>query len=491
MAMNTYTAFNIGPIYTTFIMGRRPRELWAASYMFSYLMKCICDNVPKGTVLSPAEVPWTVLRQGVGLYPDRLFVRGAVDVGDIEKKAWQTFSTSLNIDGKILLDRQYFNIMHATVQAGSDSVAVRMLNDALNKLELMNFPKPESLSEGVMKIVLDQRPLFLLVYGEDTHHIPSLGEIAAVSKKKENVGIWNRFSNLLNNDGAEENAYKETFGEDYKSYHKYICVVKADGDSVGATVTHPDLPQGKLEQISDALLCFGRLASEKIKGFGGLPIYAGGDDLLFIAPVVGEDGTDIFRLLKEISTECFKGVKNEIDGIGLKKDGNTIRASMSYGLSISYYKFPLYEALELADSLLNKAKGISGKNAVAWKLTKHSGSGFEAAFSSSDENLSKAFYALIDETKDGNTVSAVAHKLRENAALMTQVLKTKDAALRDERLKMLFEKILEDKGSSYHAAVREMMERLYDCFPKEGYEAMLYSAMRTAKFIKGEDPKDE
>lgn len=62
MAMNTYTAFNIGPIYTTFIMGRRPRELWAASYMFSYLMKCIYDNVPKGSVLSPAEVPCAVLR---------------------------------------------------------------------------------------------------------------------------------------------------------------------------------------------------------------------------------------------------------------------------------------------------------------------------------------------------------------------------------------------------------------------------------------------
>jgi len=491
MAMNTYTAFNIGPIYTTFIMGRRPRELWAASYMFSYLMKCIYDNVPKGSVLSPAEVPCAVLSQGVGLYPDRLFVRGAVDAGDIEKKAWQTFSTSLNIDGKTPLDRQYFNIMHVTVQADSDSVAVRMLNDALNKLELMNFPKPGSLSEGVMKIVSDQKPLFRLVYGKDTHHIPSLGEIAAVSKEKENDETWSKFRNMLNNDGTEENAYNEAFGSDYKSYHKYICIVKADGDSVGATVTHPDLPQGELERISHELLDFGRLASEKIKGFGGLPIYAGGDDLLFIAPVVGKDGTDIFRLLKEISSECFKGVKSKIDSLNLTKDdGTPVKASMSYGLSISYYKYPLYEALELADSLLNKAKGISGKNAVAWMLTKHSGSGFDAAFSNSDENLSKAFYALIDATQDGNTVSAVAHKLRENDTLMTQVLKTKDAALRDERLKALFDKILEDKGSSYHAAVREVMECLYDYSPV-GYEAMLYSVMRTAKFIKGEEPKDE
>ena len=73
---------------------------------------------------------------------------------------------------------------------------------------------------------------------------------------------------------------------------------------------------------------------------------------------------------------------------------------------------------------------------------------------------------------------------------MTQVLKTREPALRNDRLKALFDKILEDKGSSYHAAVREVMECLYDYSPV-GYEAMLYSVMRTAKFIKGEDPKDE
>ena len=36
-----YTAISIGPIIKTLAMARKPRELWAASYLFSYLMKCI------------------------------------------------------------------------------------------------------------------------------------------------------------------------------------------------------------------------------------------------------------------------------------------------------------------------------------------------------------------------------------------------------------------------------------------------------------------
>lgn len=483
--MSTYTAFSIGPVYTTFTMGRRPRELWAASYLFSYLMMCIYESVPKEMILSPAEVPWEVLRMGVGLYPDRLFLRGDIDAAEVEEKAWKKLTEDL----KTPLSRQYFNIMHTDVQAGSDSEAVRILNEDLDKLELMNFPKPGSLAEGVMQIVLDQKPLFRLVYGSNSHHIPSLGEIAAVSK--ENDKGWDKFCSMLNDDKYEENAYKEAFGSDYKSYHKYVCVVKADGDSVGATVTHPGLPQGKLEEISDALLKFGRMAAEKIDGFGGLPIYAGGDDILFIAPVVGRTGKDIFRLLHEISSECFADVKDIISELKLTKDGSEpIKASMSYGLAITYYKYPLYEALVMAETLLGKSKKISGKNAVAWRLTKHSGSYFEAAFSNSDKDLLKAFYSLIDATYDGNTVSAVAHKLRGNDALIKMVLKTEDHILRDNRLKAVFEKILEDKGSEYHAAVREFMKQLYDCFG-DGYEAKLYGAIRTAKFIKGEEPRNE
>ena len=52
-------------------------------------------------------------------------------------------------------------------------------------------------------------------------------------------------------------------------------------------------------KVSDALLEYGKKACEKIKSYGGLPIYAGGDDLLFIAPVNGKNN-NIFGLIDEI-----------------------------------------------------------------------------------------------------------------------------------------------------------------------------------------------
>ena len=42
-----YSAINIGPIISTLGMARKPRELWAASFLFSHLMKCIYAEAEK------------------------------------------------------------------------------------------------------------------------------------------------------------------------------------------------------------------------------------------------------------------------------------------------------------------------------------------------------------------------------------------------------------------------------------------------------------
>ena len=68
-----------------------------------------------------------------------------------------------------------------------------------------------------------------------------------------------------------------------------------------------------LQAISKALVKYGIEATKIIDEFGGLPIYAGGDDLLFIAPVVGKDGTNIFDLLVKIETDALKVLTDEIE----------------------------------------------------------------------------------------------------------------------------------------------------------------------------------
>ena len=469
--MEKYSAINIGPIIGTLSMARKPRELWAASFLFSHLMKCIYAEAEKASavIISPAKPEMD--KNKVGIYPDRIYIKGETDMNSIIQEAIWTFYEDLYNAGKRSSnnpDLDYFNVMSATCEAEKESAAIATLNQKLDILELCNYAADKDAAQTIYNIIAKKAfsSLFELATGEDKLPIPELEKIASIQR----------------------NMHPEI---KEKSHHRYFCVVQADGDNVGKTVSHKDLKDGEVLRISKELVVFGIKASQKIEDFGGLPIYAGGDDLLFIAPVIGKDGSHIFSLLDVIEQDAFKGVQEVVSNLGLKdKDDNKIEASMSFGVSISYVKYPLYEALESARNLLfGKAKKIKQKTAVAWSLRKHSGGTFDAAFSLKDETLKKQFADLINATTDNDTVSAIAHKLRQEEALVDAVL----ASGNQDRLDALFDKVLEfDKDKAgYFDAVKAIMPTLYKVIGKEGYIQALYSLLRTAKFINGEDLHDE
>jgi len=373
----------------------------------------------------------------------------------------------------------YFNVMSASCDSDKDSEAIANLNQQLDILELCNLSADSDTAQTIYKIISKKvfSSLFEHATGNDRFPVPELETIANAQREKHPE-------------------IKE------KSHHRYFCVVQADGDNVGKTVSHKGLANGKVLEISNKLVQFGLDATKLIKDFGGLPIYAGGDDLLFIAPVIGKDGTHIFNLLDSIENSAFKGVKDVVDVLGLKDDeGNEIKASLSFGVSISYYKYPLYEALESARNLLfGTAKNIKQKQAIAWSLRKHSGGTFEAAFSLKDETLKKQFADLIAASADGSTVSAVAHKIRQEEALVKTVIEAekdipytvKDGVLPERpRLDAVFSKVLEFQENDYFKAVKAIMPVLYKEAGADKFIQMLYSLLRTAKFIKGEDLHDE
>ena len=462
-----YTTINIGPIISTLGMARKPRELWAASYMFSHLMKCIygAAEEAKADIISPAKP--TDENGKVGIYPDRIYMRNIDDVKALISNAMMKFWQDLT-DVRDTIDLTYFNVMSATSEKDSESAAIADLNQKLDVLELCNFAADGQAAKTVYNLLSKTRNshLFQLATGEDRFHIKSLEEIARTQLD------------------ADENA-KE------RSHHRYICIVQADGDNVGKTVSHPGLEDNQVKNISKELVAFGQKAEELIAAFGGEPIYAGGDDLLFIAPVIGADGANIFNLLERIENDAFKGVHDVVERMQ-DKEGNAlgIEASLSFGVSITYYKYPLYEALESARNLLfGKAKNIADKKAIAWSLRKHSGGTFDVAFSLKNKELKQQFANLIAATADGATVSAVAHKIRQEEALVDIVLQSGDT----NRLDALFDKVLEfDSGKSdYFNAVKAIMPTLYKVIGKEQYAQTLYSLLRTAKFINGEDLRDE
>lgn len=463
-----YTAINIGPIVKTLGMARKPKGLWAASYLFSHLMKCIYEEVEKEDVkiISP-DIPESEMNK-VGIYPDRIFVKGEIDEANVMANALAAFNKSIENEGDNsgILDLKYFNLMAVSTDVDKDSKALKELNRKLDLMELFNLAKDGNTEKRIYQLISrdEDSPLFKIATGKSYMSIPKLEDIANTQKKEK---------------------------DDMKSHHKYFCVVQADGDNVGKIISHEDLEDGKVKEISKELVQFGLDAVKKIEDFGGLPIYAGGDDLLFIAPVVGKNGKDIFNLLDVIENESFKGVHDLVHALSLNDGkGNKLNASLSFGISINYHKHPLYEALESARNLLfQNAKKDKEKNAIAWSLRKHSGGTIEAVVSKKDTTLWNQYRKLIEATTDDDTVSAVAHKLRQENDLVDIVLASDDG----NRLDALFEKFLEydDKKKGYFDAVKTIMPTLYKKYGKDDYSKNLYCLLRTAKFIKGEVLRDE
>ena len=183
---------------------------------------------------------------------------------------------------------------------------------------------------------------------------------------------------------------------------------------------------------------------------------------------------------------------------------------MSYGISIIYHKYPLYEAWEIARNMLfTKAKSVSGKNAVAINLRKNSGSDFEMTMSKSTEAYTK-LKALINTSLTETLVSSVAHKFRANEALLDILPKDDEFKGLDERMTAFYEKVIDtetksENESTYLNLTKDMFEIIYkDSITEQKKEhieengtdmhiiiSQFYSMLRIAKFIKGEDSKDE
>lgn len=501
-----YTAINIGPVVPTISMGRKPREIWAASYMFSFLMECIIKQLPPDSIISPATLK-TDEKLGIGLYPDRLFIKGEFAVNEVVKKALENFKNITGIDGS------YANVMHVTIDVNDsdkDTETIKRLNQLLDCTELYNRPVSDGARNEVLKLIQKKKdsPLFKQAFPKETSdkfEIPYLAEIATKRLETLNESVWKELCDKYrgkdsNNDGDEDsfyqelkNDFKKTYNEDYFSFYKYICIVQADGDNMGKIVS--SISADNVMNVSKALLDYGKQACEKIKEYGGLPIYAGGDDLLFIAPVQGNNNT-IFGLIDGID----KLYANMVDKSIGEFRPNNLHTYLSYGLSISYYKYPLYEAFKDAlDLLFTKAKQIDGKNAVSWQLRKHSGSGFKGEMSK-NVAIYNDFKNIMNVSVEEKQISAIAHKLKNNENLLDILLKKylneNNSDDLKARLENFYKKTMEDTGDNeYTALTRKLLFKLMCTADKkteiETILENMYGMLRTAKFIKGEGDNDE
>lgn len=479
-----YTAINIGPIFETILMARKPRELWSASFLFSYLMQCLIDAVPnKDMIVSPGNIPTE--KNGVGLCPDRLFIKGECDVNCIRESALKTFSEGTKLNNDTI--EHYFKIMSTSLDANSDQEAIKALNAELDKIELFETVNDGATLREISKLLRNNSnsPLYNLAFENGKNPVETLGEIAAYSLS--GCEKWHDFEKVIKSDN-DKNAFNQLPKDLVKSYHKYICVVQADGDNMGKIVSGSD----KVKEISQCLIEFGKNATNAIKKFGGMPIYAGGDDLLFISPVISNNNNNIFDLI-----DILDGLYNNVQEKANLKD---IKTSMSYGISISYYKYPLYESLSEARLLLfDKAKSYKQKNAIAWNLHKHAGSSFYGVVGKDSPTFSAFKKAIEASTESDSLVAAVAHKIRANEGMINLWINDKEHL--EERNLAFFKKFIEYTGEEeiYKTCIMNLLNEICKEEPElkqepksniSEWSKKVYGMIRTAKFIRGEEVKE-
>lgn len=482
--MPKYLALTIGPIVKTLMEARKTRELWAASYLLSSLMGRIKMNLDSGggNVLIPA-IPPAVLNKplyGSGIYPDRLFMladhfyadakvqeapadkRDAVVEELIEAKILESIRSlakdcllaaegqdQATIDKATEFWRDFFRIRWV-IRELSDITAGRLsieLSPFLDSLELEDtcFPKEPERNYLYELFVPDR--LFhcdlikALKAGKGRYDgimrgvsvFPSTSDIAAFELYQKHPAEmkdleWDHLNEKHEVFYQEILNDKDVLRPAFRQYHKYFCILQADGDGIGNAIKQLGVPKD-YSDFSTALADYGADAADIINKHGGKPIYIGGDDLLLLCPVCSDKGT-VFDLINDLDTAFQK--------VNLK-----VPVSLSYGLNIVYYKYPLFEAIGEAYGILKKAKKYktaqgAKKNSVSFQFTKHSGSAFQGVFS-------KAFLGVISDAmqhfrEDPNSrrsgvVSSLIYKLLTLEKLFADLLEhAKNKEERAERL---------------------------------------------------------
>ncbi len=421
----TYTAITIGPIVSTLQRARSTKASWAASYTISYIAKQIIRAIRKQGLAERADFILPYFEADdlerwdeVGLFADRIVIKGSINgIRKITDDVLKTLSTLIAKDLSEKVEEVYnycnahFNIRVLEPIELTESVNKEVTNvmfetyQLLDVAELQNAPNLYADADYLVRF-FEKVPGFenSLTYNHfhnkafpEKRKFPSTPEIATAEFEKDSFyeglrEILNKNPKNTNNDQRQEKFYKDLRtwqGDKFRNYQKYMVVVKADGDNFGKLISaiykhKPELTTA----FSEAIFSFTRMAAIAVsKVLNGYPVFAGGDDLLFFAPLAHthfnrenvEEIKTIFDVIDEIDDLFSKTFYNDRFKEAINESEKPL--GMSFGISMAYYKFPLAEIQNCADfQLFGIAKKTAQKNAISFEVLKHSGHKFGTTF---------------------------------------------------------------------------------------------------------------
>ena len=461
--MANYTAITIGPVYDTMKLTSKPAGLWAASYLFSDLSREICEAVGAGgagaTIITPvtdeiAGDDELSRNDGVGLFPDHIIFElgstrltaGSEKLGAIFKIALKNVADRYEIDKNWLL--QYLQIHAVDIPDSKKPISDSGVPLAASELEY-TFPvnetrnyllaffenkqkdSNESISNRVKKIArfnigLNKKRWTLL---DESNNIRDMESIAG--------------NGIMINDRISVDKWREKPDSNKPQLKKfsYYAIIKADGDNFGKLIKECE-KEDKLHDFSLACWSYSKKAAKIVSDYGGVVIYAGGDDLLCITPLDNEGGQTVFDLVLSVRKK-FDEVFQQFKPLG-------VMPTLSFGVAIRFYKYPLYESFNEAHELLSKkAKDNKfGKDAIAVSLQKHSGQSVELVFQRYNSN---PVYDILLK------LLSLYDPLDDNAEDMLHSVETRLHGFKD-----LFALALHTRGDSCFDPVKEAIGNMFD-----------------------------
>ena len=468
-----YVGITIGPIIETLCMASRPASLWCASSMFSWLAEDICNKTIDigGTIISPfypndskkTANEYGVTTTGVGKYHDRIIFRVNPDnldslnfnVKQMIEDAKQALANELVTDEfakttgqskdklqKVIED--YLQVRYVITEAKEKCNCILSLSPYLDAAELCPSFSIDQSIQPVMTLFEGKNDETHNEFVKACFNLNYSGNSIIEETKNEKEKKVYKVKDI-------ESIAESVSGDDRKIYN-YYAIVQADGDSMTKLLKNLNGDEA-VNDFSKICLDYTSDAAEIINDFGGMTIYAGGDDLLFISPLENKDEKTknkktVFELCANINDIFQKKFKDKY-----KENVPTL----SFGISINYKKFPLYEAFNDALALLYEAKKIKKegepKNKTAVHIRKHSGQSVKFRYLNNGV-LYNQLLKILKIQSDSVFLHSMMFKIDLYKPLLIAALKN------DNDLEQTFNNIFD---SGYHETVMNYIQTVRKC----------------------------
>lgn len=570
----TYTAITLGPLVGTILSARSTKAVWASSYLFSWIMRQLMDVVHQKEdcqIILPHYDPDLDTSLRAGLFPDKCIIKGDCLIllqqakeqliSDLANRVYSDLSNEAKTQGRLvqfynepdlkdqvksyLSDYLRINVLKADVLESENESKV--VNEYLDTSELLSKPMMDA-EVDFLNILMEEVYYNFLVkerYYGAFKYFPSTAEIAtygfngrpdykeAQKILRDSEGIKNKREDSDDSQTRFYQSIKKSFPKEFRNHHKYIAIVHGDGDNFGSiiqAINNQENAEILNLRFSEKLDQFRTRAVKSIQDWDAVPIYGSGDDLLFFSPIakpfekVEESKSlvkeTIFDILDQIDLDFKESILEDPEMqpalTTLKEKGGQV-PSLSFGMSIGYYKYPLNESISKSYELLNeKAKLTPGKNTISFQVTKHSGQFFGTDFriqSLTFNAFRKLFGKDGEMIPDEKLLRSIAYKLNPLEPLLLAIGQS-NQSIRNEQMTNLFkhhfnESIHLDKDKELNAFLKNVLHLLQEIYSENPIKKdkedepklitsknqqnihRLYAALRFISFIFNKEERDE